>query len=156
MSEPLFCEADCFDILRKRIREDVMKKPPIQASTVADSIFSEYPRELVRAMAAVQQTGGAFLEVTDEEILAAIPTMARGSGVFAESSGAAPYAGLVKAIERGFVASGESAVIVNTGNGLKDVAAAMKSVSQLDTAKQYRIEPNLDALTHQLDNWISS
>ena len=38
-------------------------------------------------MAAVKETDGAYVTVTDEEILAAIPALARGSGVFAEPAG---------------------------------------------------------------------
>ncbi|HRO25579.1 MAG TPA: threonine synthase, partial [Promineifilum sp.] len=63
--------------------EDVLTKPPIDAQTVADSISAGLPRDRLKAMAAVKETGGAYLTVTDDEILAAIPTLARGSGVFA-------------------------------------------------------------------------
>jgi threonine synthase len=79
-------------------------------------------------MAAVKETSGAYLTVSDEEILTAIPALARGCGVFAEPAGAASYAGLVKAINEGLVSSDEHIVVINTGNGLKDVASAMKAV----------------------------
>jgi threonine synthase len=66
--------------------------------------------------------------VSDEEILAAIPTLARGVGVFAEPAAAAAYAGLVKAVHKGLVASEERIVVLSTGSGLKDVSAAIQSV----------------------------
>jgi threonine synthase len=108
--------------------EDVLTKPPIRANTVADSISAGLPRDRLKAMAAVRQTEGAFVQVSDEAILAAIPALARGSGVFAEPAGAAAYAGLVKAVEKGLVSGDERVVVVNTGNGLKDVQSAMSAV----------------------------
>ncbi|MGC8780361.1 MAG: pyridoxal-phosphate dependent enzyme, partial [Anaerolineae bacterium] len=88
------------------------------------------PADRIKALAAVRETAGAYIKVTDEEILAAIPALARGSGVFAEPAGAAAYAGLVKAVELGLVAPDEQIVVLATGNGLKDVASARKSVGE--------------------------
>jgi threonine synthase len=125
--------------------EDVLTKPAIAAQTVADSISAGLPRDRLKAMAAVTESGGAYVRVSDEEILGAIPILARGSGVFGEPAGAAAYAGLVKAVEQGLVAANDRIVVLNTGNGLKDVASAMKSVELSGTAP-YRVAPNLDDL----------
>jgi threonine synthase len=100
-------------------------------------------------MAAVVDTGGAYLRVSDDEILGAIPVLARGSGVFAEPAGAAAYAGLVSAVERGLVGPGESAVVLATGSGLKDVSSAMKAVTAAGT-EPLRVDPNLEALKTEL------
>lgn len=108
----------------------VLEKPPIAARTVADSISAGLPRDRIKAMAAVVESGGAFITVSDEEILAAIPALARGSGVFAEPAGAASYAGLAKAAAQGLVSPAERIVIINTGNGLKDIKSAMTAVQQ--------------------------
>jgi threonine synthase len=132
--------------------EDVLTKPPIDAHTVADSISAGLPRDRIKAMAAVKETAGAYISVTDEEILAAIPAMARGSGVFGEPAGATAYAGLVKAVNKGLVSGDERVVILNTGNGLKDVASAMKSVELVGT-QPYRIEPTLDDLKRVVATW---
>jgi len=61
--------------------------------------------------------------VSDEEILAAIPALAQGSGVFAEPAGAAAWAGLVRR-RGGLVSPSDRVVVIATGSGLKDVAAA--------------------------------
>jgi threonine synthase len=114
---------------------------PIEAHTIADSISSDLPRDRIKAMRAVVETDGAFVSVTDEEILAAIPTLARDAGVFAEPAGAAAYAGLVKAVAAGAVAAQEQVVVLATGNGLKDVGSAIKSVGQPTV-----IAPNMDAV----------
>jgi threonine synthase len=122
--------------------EDVLTKPAVDAQTIADSISAGLPRDRLKAMAAVRETGGAYLSVTDEEILAAIPAMARSSGVFGEPAGAAAYAGLVKAAERGLVSREDRIVVLNTGSGLKDIAGAMKSVALVGT-EPHRVSPNL-------------
>ncbi|MCS6872448.1 MAG: threonine synthase [Anaerolineae bacterium] len=97
--------------------------------TIADSISAGLPSDRTKALRAVRQTGGAFLRVTDDEILAAIPALARNSGVFAEPACAAAYAGLLKALEAGLIRSDESVALLITGGGLKDIGGAMKSVS---------------------------
>jgi threonine synthase len=128
-----------------RSGEDVLTKPPIAAQTIADSISAGLPRDRIKALAAVTETNGAYLTVTDDEILAAIPALARGCGVFAEPAGAAAFAGLVKAINQGLVAPDERIVVINTGNGLKDIASAMKAVNMVGT-QPHHIGPSLDAV----------
>ena len=122
--------------------EDVLTKPPIVADTVADSISAGLPRDRIKALAAVVETGGAFVTVSDDEILAAIPALARGSGVFAEPAGAASYAGLVKAVGQGLVTAADRIVVINTGSGLKDVKSALTAVAQIGT-RPYHVEPDL-------------
>ena len=125
--------------------EDVLTKAPISADTAADSISADLPRDRVKAMAAVTETGGAYLRVSDDEIRAAIPTLARGSGVFAEPAAAASYAGVLAATDRGLVGPSDRVVVLATGSGLKDVAAAMQAVAVAGT-EPMRIAPNLEAL----------
>jgi len=125
--------------------EDVLTKPPISADTVADSIAADLPRDRIKAMAAVIETDGAFLRVSDGAILSAVPTLARGSGVFAEPAGAAAYAGLIAAVDRGLVGPNDRVVVLSTGSGLKDVASAMKAVAAAGTEPMV-VEPTLEAL----------
>lgn len=129
--------------------EDVVTKPPISASTIADSISADLPRDRVKAMAAVTETGGAYLRVSDEHILDAIPALARGSGVFAEPAAAAAYAGFVSAVDRDLVGARDEVVLIATGSGLKDVPSAMRAVTRVGT-EPMRIAPDLEALAHAL------
>jgi threonine synthase len=101
---------------------------PVAAHSVADSIVAGLPRDRNKALRAARETDGAYVRVSDEEILAAIPTLARGCGVFAEPAAAAAYAGLVKALEQDLIAPDERVVVLATGSGLKDVASVMKAV----------------------------
>jgi threonine synthase len=119
----------------------VEKIAPVSATTIADSISADIPRDGVRAVRAVRETGGAYLTVSDDEILAAIRDLARAEAVFAEPAGAAAYAGLVKAVKQGLVNSDETIVCLITGSGLKDIKSAMQVAGE-----GTRIEPSLDAL----------
>jgi threonine synthase len=114
---------------------------PVDAHTVADSISSGLPRDRAKALRAVRATDGAYISVTDEQILAAIPELAQGSGVFAEPAGAASYAGLRQALADGVVKPDESVAILVTGSGLKDIRSAMKTVGEAD-----RVAPELAAV----------
>ena len=129
--------------------EDVLTKPPIAAHTVADSISAGLPRDRLKAMAAVRETGGAFVTVSDEEILAAIPALARGSGVFAEPAGAAAWAGLVRAAEVGLVGPTDRVVVISTGSGLKDVASARRAAEEAGAAT-IEIEADRESLERAL------
>jgi threonine synthase len=125
--------------------EDVLTKPPVSGKTVADSISAGLPRDRVKALAAVNETGGAYVQVSDEEILAAIPLLARSTGVFAEPAGAAACAGLIRAAADGLVERDERIVVLNTGNGLKDIDSTMTAV-QMAGVQPHRIEPTLEAV----------
>jgi threonine synthase len=105
---------------------DPATMPPIASHTVADSIAADLPRDRVRAVRAVRETGGAFVSVPDEAILAGIPRLARLSGVFAEPAAAATYAGARAALAEGHIQPDERVVLLVTGNGLKDIKSAMR------------------------------
>ena len=100
----------------------------VAANTRADSISVDLPRDGVRAVRAARQTGGSYVTVTDAEIMAAIPELGQ-VGIFAEPAGAAAYAGLKQAISLELIGSEDAVLVLNTGSGLKDVNAAMASVS---------------------------
>lgn len=118
---------------------------PVVANTLADSISVDLPRDGFRALRAATQTGGAYLTVSDEEILAAIADLGR-VGIFAEPAGATAYAGLRKALNQGMIGSEVPVLVLNTGSGLKDVKAAMEAVHPAPI-----IEPSLEALEKVLD-----
>ena len=112
---------------------------PVSAQTLADSISVDLPRDGVRAVRAARDTGGAYLTVSDDDILSAIAILGRDAAVFAEPAGAAAYAGLVKAVLHGLVQFNETIVVVNTGSGLKDVRAATRAAPSPTV-----IEPTLE------------
>ena len=126
---------------------DPLEMEPVDAHSVADSIVAGLPRDRIKALRAVRTTDGAYVSVTDDEILSAIPALAQGCGVFAEPAAAAAYAGLIRALNRGWIDSDERVVVLSTGSGLKDVASVMKAVRK-DPAV---VEPSLDNVRRALN-----
>ncbi len=114
---------------------------PVEANTLADSISVGTPRNWLKALRAVKQTGGTYVTVADELILEMIPRLARGSGVFAEPTAVAALAGVHEARQRSLIQAHESVLIVVTGNGLKDARGAMRAVRP-----PAPIEPSMDAV----------
>jgi threonine synthase len=141
--------AALYDAWKKGIPPQEMK--PIRASTVADSISAGLPRDRIKALRAVTETAGAFLTVSDEEILQAIPALARGTGVFPEPAGAAPLAGLKKALKIGLVQPDQRIVLLVTGSGLKDIQSALRA-----TPRPKRIEPQIEAVKNALTTLMIS
>ncbi|MGN0517108.1 MAG: threonine synthase [Acutalibacteraceae bacterium] len=99
-------------------------------NTIADSIAVGVPRNPDKALRAIKESNGIAINVSDEEILAAMRTLGRTCGVFAEPAGAAGSAGLIKAVNQGLVPHDATVVSVVTGNGLKDVANAIKAAGE--------------------------
>jgi threonine synthase len=132
--------------------EDILTKPPVKPQTVADSISAGLPRDRIKALAAVKETGGSYISISDDDILGAIPELARGVGVFAEPAGAAAYAGLVTAVDQRLVSREEKIVVLNTGSGLKDVAGAMQALDLVQT-KPFRVQPDFAALEQVVAGW---
>ncbi len=122
---------------------------PRPADTVADSISSGLPRDRAKAMRAVRHTDGKFIRVTDDEILAAIPALARASGVFAEPAASATFAAMRHTDALG-IGSDERVMLLVTGSGLKDVKSAMRTVADQMPPKT---APDLDAVRARVKNW---
>jgi len=117
----------------------------VNASTIADSISVNRPRDGLAAVQAIIQSGGEAVTVSDEEILAAVPEMARSSGVFPEPAAAAPWAAVKKLARNHAIDPNEVVVCIVSGSGLKDPAGASTAA---DSPKL--IEPSLDAVSEAL------
>lgn len=129
-----------FQALKTSTNEKIEIKP-VSATTIADSISVDMPRDGVAAVRAVLESNGASVEVSDEEILDSIKLLANKSGVFGEPAGVTGLAGLRKQIREKAVSKEEKIVFVVTGNGLKDVDSALKV-----SGSGHIIEPNIDAV----------
>ena len=117
---------------------------PVSATTLADSISVDLPRDGVRAVRAAKETGGAYVTVSDEEIIKGIGELGP-YGIFIEPAGSTAYVGLVKAISTGLIQENDPVVVINTGNGLKDIRAAMMAVHEAPV-----IEPTMNSLKKYL------
>jgi threonine synthase len=120
-------------------------KQPIQPQehihTVANGIAVGHPRDGLKALRAVRESNGIMMSVSDEAILDAMNALARYTGVFAEPSGAAPFAALVKLVQQRQIEPDERVVLMITGNGLKDIDTAIQAVEE-----PVRIDPDFTAV----------
>jgi threonine synthase len=122
------------------------KITPVSATTIADSISVDLPRDGVRAVRAATETNGAYITVSDDHIIRSISDLGK-VGIFAEPAGSTAYAGLEKAVEEGQINSDDPVLVLSTGNGLKDVRAAMQAAGEAPI-----IEPSMQALEKFLES----
>lgn len=103
---------------------------PMEENTLADSIAVGVPRNPDKAIQAIRESNGLTVEVTDEEIMAAQKLLGTRCGVFGEPAGVTGAAGLKKLCAQGKLPPDATAVSVVTGNGLKDVANAIRACGE--------------------------
>ncbi|MGZ7134317.1 MAG: threonine synthase [Methanobacterium sp.] len=95
--------------------------------TVATAIRIGAPVSAKKALAAIYESEGTALTVTDEEILSAQKHLARTEGIGVEPASAASIAGLMKLALDGEIDKNEQIVCVVTGHLLKDPNTAINA-----------------------------
>jgi threonine synthase len=123
----------------------VSGEPVAHPETVATAIRIGNPASWAGAIAARDESGGHIGAVTDAEILDAYRTLAGAEGLFVEPASAASVAGLLLAVDQGFVQPGETVVCTLTGHGLKDPERAIAAV-EIGAA----VEPTATAVAAEL------
>ena len=103
---------------------------PMEENTLADSIAVGVPRNADKALMAIRESNGIVVNVSDEEIMAAQKLLGRTCGVFGEPAGVTGTAGIKKLCQQGKLPKDAKIVSVVTGNGLKDVANAIKACGE--------------------------
>ena len=93
------------------------EKPP---ETIATGLEDTFPWDGDAGLRALYETNGYGVAVEDGLIVKAMKMLAGLEGIFAEPSGAAGLAGLIKALEDGRVDKDETIIVLVTGHGLKD------------------------------------
>jgi threonine synthase len=93
--------------------------------TLASAIRIAEPAHRTEAEAAIRASGGAVVELADEEIVAAWSRLAELEGIFCEPASAAGIAAI-----RRVGASGTVAAVI-TGHGLKDPDAVERIGSEI-------------------------
>lgn len=108
------------------VRAFDQKKEPFEIEpwgrpdTIAGGLTDVFPWDGDAALTALRETGGTAEAVSDKEILQAQRLLASREGIFAEPTGVASLAGLIKLVDKGVVKRDESVVVLVTGAGLKD------------------------------------
>ena len=103
---------------------------PMEENTLADSIAVGVPRNADKALMAIRESKGLVVNVSDQEIMAAQKLLGTSCGVFGEPAGVTGAAGLKKLCQQGKIPADATVVSVVTGNGLKDVANAIKACGE--------------------------
>ena len=119
---------------------------PMEENTLADSIAVGVPRNADKALMAIRESNGIVVNVTDEEIMAAQKLLGTTCGVFGEPAGVTGAAAVKKLCEQGVLGENDTVVSVVTGNGLKDVANAIKFCGE-----PMSLPNDLDLLVEEFD-----
>ena len=118
-----------------------------KANTIASAIAVPDPIDGLKALDAINSTGGEAYDVTDKEILEAQYLLATEEGLFVESASAATIAYLMKKKLVSDPANKETVVCILTGDGLKDPSVVLKSAIKPPT-----ISPSLKEFTRLYEN----
>jgi threonine synthase len=94
------------------------RQPPALSPTIADGIATPQPVRAEAILAAVRDSGGQILAVSEVEIRSALRDLL-AAGWYVEPTTAAAAAGLSRLQADGRVKPGETAVMILTGHGLK-------------------------------------
>src|SRR5215472_12796982 len=117
-------------------------EPMVARATVAESIQVGNPVSLGwRALAALRESNGTAVAVTDPEILEAQSLIGRLAGIFAEPAAATSVAAAKKLRESGVIGADDLVICNLIGQGLKQPEAIRLSQEELQP-----IAPTLEAL----------
>ncbi len=94
-------------------------EPWPNAATKADGLRVPGPFADYLILQAIRETGGGALAVSDEEMIAAMYTLAETEGIIACPEGAATLVGLERLLADGSIGPDEEVVLLNTGSGYK-------------------------------------
>jgi threonine synthase len=122
----------------------------VQPSTLAESLAVGAPRDWRKAVAAVQESGGLMVAVSDREILQAMHLLGGRSGVTADPGAAATLAGLTSLLRDRQLTRSMSAVLVLASGGLRHASAAVEA-----TSAARRVPPNFNQLRAILQRSLS-
>lgn len=137
--------APIVDAFERNLAEIV---PVIARETVAESIQVGNPASLGwRALAAVRDSRGSAVAVSDRETLEAQYLIGSKAGIFAEPAAATSVAAAIKLRKSGVIAKEDVVVCNLTGHGLKQPEAIRIAEKEIQP-----IAPTLDALRENLRN----
>ncbi|HUX12464.1 MAG TPA: pyridoxal-phosphate dependent enzyme [Spirochaetia bacterium] len=119
------CQADGSNAIARALAAGEFTDP-VASTTIADSISVDVPRNGTHALAKLQKYGGRAISVSDREILEAQRRLSAASGLFAEPSSSAAFAGFLKV--RDSIDRESRVVLLITGSGLKDTANAARAL----------------------------
>jgi len=108
-------------------------EPVSEPETLATAIRIGNPQSWELAQAAVDESGGWFDEVTDDELLATQGLLATREGVFCEPASAVSLCGALRDLKNGVIPAGSVLTCTLTGHGLKDPDIAIRGKEAVTT-----------------------
>lgn len=105
--------------------------------SIASDIIVSKPLMETHAVAAVRESGGTAVIVSDEDIVDSMHKLARYEGIIVEPTSATGIAGLVKLVEEGVLEKHDKIVVILTGSTFKDPILIRKV---LERSKEARTE----------------
>jgi len=117
--------------------------PVESADTIATALSLEDPGVSgLETLRVVQESNGAMLTISDEELGDTTRMLARQDGIFGEASGVISVAGVIKAVKQQIIKPGENVVCVVTGSGLKDLRIFLEK----NAPQAISIQPSIEAV----------
>lgn len=126
------------NIINNLDNETFISKP---SNTIADSIAVDIPRNFYMTKSYIKKYNGEFIAVSDEDIMKALLTLSKNTGIFSEPAAAAAFAGMLKYSKNNIIKNNSKNIVLLTGSGLKDLNSVQ---SLIDFPKP--IKPNLSNL----------
>jgi len=111
----------CAPLVKAYKEQSAVRKWHQKPDTIAFAIADEWPHDGELALKAVRASGGTLEEVDDQEILNAQKWLCSQEALFAEAASAATLAGLFKLRKAGFIKRDDSAALIISGTGIKDI-----------------------------------
>lgn len=126
-------------------------QPITKPQTVCSAIAVGNPIDAPKVFAALSESQGLAISVSDDEILRAQQDLAKHEALYVEPSSAVTIAALKKMIKEERIKPDDVIVCVATGAGLKDPATTLKVLSEPPT-----IEPILSEVIRVLESGVLS
>ena len=125
--------------------------PVEKPQTVCSAMAVGNPIDAPKVFAALKESHGLAISVSDDEILHAQQDLAREESLYVEPTSAATIAAVYKLVKRGIVKKTDAIVCVATGAGLKDPATTLKVLAEPPT-----IEPVLSEASKVIESDVFS
>ena len=138
-------QAEGCDPVASAFREERSVRP-IRPQSSASSLAIGNPADGDHAVETARGSGGSIHSVPENEIGPNMALLAESTGVFGEAAAGVCLGALREAIAEGTVASGDSVVLLVTGDGLKTPGHLGDRFASLE------IEADADALLERLDD----
>lgn len=110
-------------------------EPWDRPDTIAGGLSDVFPWDGDAALTALKETRGIAEAVSDKEILNVQKLLASTEGIFAEPTGVASLAGLIRLLDENKIEKDETVVVLITGSGLKDPETVTKQFGKTPTIK---------------------